>query len=749
MDGNNNDIYGYQPLWGNWYIEMPIGKGSFGSVYKITREEMGHKYTSAVKMISIPSEDQYREAEASFGHDEATLTGYFEDIVKNIIGEINMLYSLSGNSNIVSYQDHTVVKREDRIGWDVLIRMEYVTSLRNYLSDRQMTRDEVIRLGIDLCSALELCSRKGIIHRDIKDENIFVNEDGVFKIGDFGIARELSKSGRAASMRGTPLYMAPEIFKGDKYDASVDIYSLGIVMYKLLNNGRMPFMPSYPQTIKFRDSEDALEKRMTGQPLPIPVRSGESLGKAVLKAGAYKPEERYASATEMKQELQRVLAAMGPEERNEKVTLPNAKKEAGEVKSVQQPHAVSEATSMEPESDRSGRTVSIFDHSVDSPPYDERTVGVLGQTDSAPPMNERTVSIFDKSEAEPPKNSTSNINQSEHTAVGRNTDNPMQSGKGKKEKQTGMPNGGNHNSYSTSITLSKKGFGELFISLSIYLIYGIFISYAFLSVFINLPLSILGNLDNIHSIGYVFRFLVIGTSVFAIFRRFDEYTRLKWFILFIVLYNLNGLNLLFYGFVDYIKVITYLLLAVIIIICFSLKNWEFAVAILILIIFQLFGSLFGIVWFTFPLELISFAFFYILRTRKKWRFTYTLITFPIFFLISLIVAMLFNPGSEYYLMVNSIVSTIIAVAILSGWMLINGKPYKQDLKSVWPAVLLELFTCLTYIFYGLFEYYPTILGYILGYSYVFIIPLMVIEIILLITKKRRIAINDRVPKQIH
>ena len=337
MAENNNDIYGYQPLWGNWYIEMPIGRGSFGSVYKITREEMGHKYTSAVKMISIPSEDQYREAEASFGHDEATLTGYFEDIVKNIIGEINMLYSLSGNSNIVSYQDHTVVKREDRIGWDVLIRMEYVTSLRNYLSDRQMTREEVIRLGIDLCSALELCSKKGIIHRDIKDENIFVNEDGVFKIGDFGIARELSKSGRAASMRGTPLYMAPEIFRGEKYDAAVDIYSLGIVMYKLLNNGRMPFMPPYPQTIKFRDSEDALEKRMAGQPLPLPVRSGESLGKVVLKACAYKPDNRYVSATEMKRELERVLTGMGNEEREEKVTLLNAKKESGETKPKAQP----------------------------------------------------------------------------------------------------------------------------------------------------------------------------------------------------------------------------------------------------------------------------------------------------------------------------------------------------------------------------------------------------------------------------
>ena len=57
----------------------------------------------------------------------------------------------------------------------------------------------MLRIGIDICTALELCSKKGIVHRDIKDENIFVNEDGVFKLGDFGIARELSASGKAGT----------------------------------------------------------------------------------------------------------------------------------------------------------------------------------------------------------------------------------------------------------------------------------------------------------------------------------------------------------------------------------------------------------------------------------------------------------------------------------------------------------------------------------------------------------------------
>ena len=325
MADNQDDIYKYQPLWENWYIDMPIGKGSFGSVYKISREDMGHKYTSAVKIISIPSDEQYKEAEASFGGDEASLSGYFEDIVHNIINEINMLYSLSGNSNIVDYQDHKVVKKEDRVGWDILIRMEYVTALKKYIASHQMSKREIIQLGIDICSALELCSKKGIIHRDIKDDNIFVNQDGVFKLGDFGISKELSKSGRAASMRGTPLYMAPEVYRGDKYDAAVDIYSLGIVMYKLLNHGRMPFMPPYPEIIRFRDSEAALEKRMSGQQPPLPDQAGKALGNVIIKACAYQAGDRYATATEMKCDLERVLSRLPDAAKNELVTILNTK----------------------------------------------------------------------------------------------------------------------------------------------------------------------------------------------------------------------------------------------------------------------------------------------------------------------------------------------------------------------------------------------------------------------------------------
>ena len=94
-----------------------------------------------------------------------------------------------------------------------------------------------------MCNALELCEKRGIIHRDIKPDNIFINDNGDYKLGDFGVARQLEKSSTFMSRRGNQAYMAPEVYKGEWYGEKADIYSLGLVLYRLLNNSRIPFMP--------------------------------------------------------------------------------------------------------------------------------------------------------------------------------------------------------------------------------------------------------------------------------------------------------------------------------------------------------------------------------------------------------------------------------------------------------------------------------------------------------------------------
>jgi eukaryotic-like serine/threonine-protein kinase len=316
-----NNIDQYQPLWDKWHVDELLGQGVFGKVYRVSYQEYGHTYLSAVKMISIPNEDQYSEAKSRIGDDARTLRSHFQEMVHSLVNEVNILYSLGGNSNILGYHDHKIIEHQDKLGWDILIRMEYAKPLSQYLAEKQMTMGEIIKLGIDLCTALEICARHGIIHRDIKDENIFISEDGIFKLGDFGIAMKLSQNNPTAAMRGTPHFMAPEVYRGDRYGASVDIYSLGIVMYKLLNHGRLPFMPAYPEPIHTDDSRELLEKRMRGDSFPKPDQADEALAKVIMKACAYHEKDRYASPEKLKQELESVLTSLPDLARNRLVTL--------------------------------------------------------------------------------------------------------------------------------------------------------------------------------------------------------------------------------------------------------------------------------------------------------------------------------------------------------------------------------------------------------------------------------------------
>jgi serine/threonine protein kinase len=305
------NINQYEPLWGSWYIESLIGEGSFGKVYKVKKEEFGRTYYAALKIISIPQNDYDMRLMQSEGMDETSGRSYFHNFVMDIIQEIDVMSELRGNSNIVSLEDHAVIEREGELGWDILIRMELLNSLSERMAGKPMLAGEVVKMGIHLCRALELCAMRQIIHRDIKPDNIFVSQYGEYKLGDFGIARQIERTMAGLSKKGTYTYMAPEVFRGDDYGASVDTYSLGIVMYRFLNQNRTPFLPDFPDPILPRDRDEALQRRMSGETIP-PINGAEPfLNDIVLKACAYERDIRFYSATEMREALELVAASAG------------------------------------------------------------------------------------------------------------------------------------------------------------------------------------------------------------------------------------------------------------------------------------------------------------------------------------------------------------------------------------------------------------------------------------------------------
>ena len=304
-----NDIKQYEPLWGSWYIDEQLGEGSFGKVYKVHKEEFGKIYYAAVKMISIPQSQAEVEQARSEGIDDASMHTYFRAFVTDIVQEIDFMSAFKGNTNIVSLEDHEVVKRKDSIGWDILIRMELLTSLSSFMNNRPLAPEDVMQIGIDISRALELCAMKNTIHRDIKPDNIFVSQYGDYKLGDFGVARQIERTMSGLSKKGTYTYMAPEVFAGKEYGPSVDLYSLGIVMYRYLNNNRTPFLPPFPEPITPNSREEAQRRRMTGEPLPDIPDIDPKLNALILKACAYDPEDRFKNATEFRTTLEKIAGA--------------------------------------------------------------------------------------------------------------------------------------------------------------------------------------------------------------------------------------------------------------------------------------------------------------------------------------------------------------------------------------------------------------------------------------------------------
>ena len=297
----------YEPIFGEWSIVREIGEGSFGKVFEIERRDFGYTYKAALKAITIPQSQSEVKSVLADGMDEQSATSYFRGFVEEMVAEFVLMSKLKGHSNIVSYEDHRVVEHTEGIGWDILIRMELLTPLLDHVSKNPLSRGDVIKLGIDICKALEVCRKNNIIHRDIKPENIFYSDIGDFKLGDFGIAKTVEKTTGGLSKKGTYTYMAPEVYKGEAYGASVDIYSLGIVLYRFMNNNRTPFLPPYPTPIKYADRESAMARRIKGEPLPAPANADEALSRVILKACAYSPKDRYLSPSDMRRDLEALL----------------------------------------------------------------------------------------------------------------------------------------------------------------------------------------------------------------------------------------------------------------------------------------------------------------------------------------------------------------------------------------------------------------------------------------------------------
>lgn len=319
METNYETVFVQEQLsktWPNWKISRKLGKGSYGSVYEIERNDLGTRYTCALKVLHLEAEsagmkEGFTDPSAtSAGIQDSPTVFLFDRIsdteiaefVQGVSSEIDLMMQLKGLPNIVTIEDYAVLRGEHKC--TILIRMEELEPLDSCLARRggSMGREELIRLGADICTALISCEHKNILHRDIKPSNLFYSRETGYKLGDFGISRTMASIRDKASMSGigTLQYMAPEIYQGRKYNNTADIYSLGIVLYILANNLVPPFCQgSSGQSasgLSASHLHDANMRRLRGEPLPGPCNADRMLSSVICTACNPVPEHRFQTA---------------------------------------------------------------------------------------------------------------------------------------------------------------------------------------------------------------------------------------------------------------------------------------------------------------------------------------------------------------------------------------------------------------------------------------------------------------------
>lgn len=285
------DIDVNQLVFAGWKIGKEIGRGAFATVYELRKGNM----LRALKVVTLLSDLEGTEEEI-----ESQLANKMEAASNEI--EVN--HRVSGHTNVVNYQEYEFVivwdeehtRKEGLLLYIMMERMDE-TLQQEIRKGTRFSEEQVIKMGKDIVTALKVCHEQRILHRDIKPANIFIADHDTYKLGDFGISKVLGDNTVAFTHTGTQAYVAPEQWNSLPYGKAADIYSVGLILYQLLNENHLPFADEGL-------TADSVGRRLKGETFPEPLNGSKKLKAIVMKACSYRASDRYQNADEMLQDLE-------------------------------------------------------------------------------------------------------------------------------------------------------------------------------------------------------------------------------------------------------------------------------------------------------------------------------------------------------------------------------------------------------------------------------------------------------------
>src|SRR2546423_629310 len=272
----------------SYRITQKLGAGGQGTVYKATDQKLGR--TVVVKVL--PQELTVKEVNLKRFEREAKLASSLD------------------HPNICTIFDF------DEVDGKYFIVMQYVAgrNVRQLVAGRPLELKSALSLAIQTADAAVAAHAQGIIHRDIKANNVMVTDSGQVKILDFGLAKLLDEeSAQAAAIHhtelqevgvpyGTATYAAPEQARGDRVDSRADIFSTGVLLYEMLT-GTWPFHGKTSVEVRYAVMHHVPKPLAEARPTPVPPRLQQILDRAMAK----EPKDRYQKITEFRDELKSVM----------------------------------------------------------------------------------------------------------------------------------------------------------------------------------------------------------------------------------------------------------------------------------------------------------------------------------------------------------------------------------------------------------------------------------------------------------